>query len=93
MGFKGLPNGILDGKALRCGKPLGESLGLCGLKPANAPSRGNAQITTRLGPQKGCRLVFQDRQIVLNGVPDRHEIDGVITVDQRVAHPVSEVEL
>ena len=38
------------------------------------------------------QLVPQRRQVALDGVPYRAEIDGIIAVNQRIAHAISQVE-
>jgi hypothetical protein len=37
-------------------------------------------------------MIPQQRQIALDGIPDCAEIDGIIAVNERIAHAIGEVE-
>ena len=50
------------------------------------PAKPNGFKTRDMG-----HPLLQDGQVVLEGVPDSHKIDGVAAMDQRVAHPICEV--
>ena len=42
--------------------------------------------------EDGCKLIPQQGQIALDGIPECAEIDGIIAMNERVAHAIGEVE-